>query len=558
MEINIQKTPLSRYGSYISIRGFKDDKYVYICPLFAHCEKKKFRIMPIYNGKEIPFELFSFHSHVILKTELGNLRIYIKDNFGLVIKSSNVDYKLEFVDEFINGFAFDKNGIYTLISEYSSRLFYHFLCVEGNGKAEYTWYADKEGDYRHKCKNLKYNVICNNGIGIVYINISRSDGSITAPNINELDDIQKIEKEFDVFKRSYKCSVNAQFKDTVDLALYVMWSSVLSPFGFFKRDAMLMSNNWMRAVWSWDQCFNALALAGKHNELSFAQLIMPFDYQEDNGKLPDLVCDDAAFAYCTKPPVHGLFAKKLINIGAIPDNELSGLYKKLVLVTNWWFEERDDNKNGICQYNHGNESGWDNSTLFDDNATKETPDLTAYLLMQIDAIIYISEKLGRLDDTKCWKQRFSDLMFKYNKYFSASPDFAQEEGSLLSLMPVVLGEFMAKNQFNKIVSLLSEENNYLTAYGLATESIKSVNYIKGASYWRGAMWAPAVYIIVDGLRRGGEDKLARKIALRFCKTISGKDGIYENYDSLTGEGYDDPAYTWTASVFVQLIEEYDL
>jgi hypothetical protein len=31
---------------------------------------------------------------------------------------------------------------------------------------------------------------------------------------------------------------------------------------------------------------------------------------------------------------------------------------------------------------------------------------------------------------------------------------------------------------------------------------------------------------------------------------------HENYNAHTGEGYDDPAYTWMASVFLLFLDEY--
>ncbi|MGW6405501.1 glycogen debranching protein, partial [Streptomyces sp. NPDC055134] len=46
-----------------------------------------------------------------------------------------------------------------------------------------------------------------------------------------------------------------------ELAAYVMWSASVAPAGFLARPAVLMSKHWMNKVWSWDHCFNALALA---------------------------------------------------------------------------------------------------------------------------------------------------------------------------------------------------------------------------------------------------------------------------------------------------------
>ena len=46
-----------------------------------------------------------------------------------------------------------------------------------------------------------------------------------------------------------------------ELAAYVLWSATVRPAGFLTDPAVLMSKHWMDKVWSWDHCFNALALA---------------------------------------------------------------------------------------------------------------------------------------------------------------------------------------------------------------------------------------------------------------------------------------------------------
>jgi putative isomerase len=99
-----------------------------------------------------------------------------------------------------------------------------------------------------------------------------------------------------------------------------------------------------------------------------------------------------------------------------------------------------------------------------------------------------------------------------------------------------------------------KNDGYLTQWGLATERPKSKLY-KSDSYWRGPVWAPTTLLIVDGLNRSGEEALARDIARRFCD-LCDKSGFAENFEALTGEGLRDPAYTWTASVFLILAHDY--
>ena len=69
---------------------------------------------------------------------------------------------------------------------------------------------------------------------------------------------------------------------------YVLWSATVAPAGFVTREAVLMSKHWMDSVWSWDHCFNALALSSLP-DLALDQFLLPFDHQDETGALPDSV-----------------------------------------------------------------------------------------------------------------------------------------------------------------------------------------------------------------------------------------------------------------------------
>lgn len=76
-------------------------------------------------------------------------------------------------------------------------------------------------------------------------------------------------------------------------------------------------------------------------------------------------------------------------------------------------------------------------------------------------------------------------------------------------------------------------------------------------YWRGPIWAPTTYLLADGLRRCGQDRLAKTIAQRYCNMSCRKaKGNYENFDALTGLGRRAPGYTWATSVYMMLHLEY--
>ena len=65
----------------------------------------------------------------------------------------------------------------------------------------------------------------------------------------------------------------------------------------------------------------------------------------------------------------------------------------------------------------------------------------------------------------------------------------------------MLGEQLDAFQFKKLAARLEKE--FLTEHGLATEQVRSPKY-QSAGYWRGPIWAPSTYLLVDGLARVAE------------------------------------------------------
>ena len=96
-----------------------------------------------------------------------------------------------------------------------------------------------------------------------------------------------------------------------ELAAYVLWSATVSPAGFLARPAVLMSKHWMDKVWSWDHCFNAIALAAGEPELAWHQFHLPFDHQDAAGALPDSVAHSEVLHNYVKPPIHGWALQQL-------------------------------------------------------------------------------------------------------------------------------------------------------------------------------------------------------------------------------------------------------
>ncbi|MDW8307858.1 MAG: trehalase family glycosidase [Verrucomicrobiales bacterium] len=360
---------------------------------------------------------------------------------------------------------------------------------------------------------------------------------------------------FDLCVRSVRNDFAQWRGGAPELAAYVQWASLVGAQGQLRRPAMLMSKNWMPSVWSWDHCFNAMALARPQPNLAWDQLLIPFDHQHPSGMLPDAVNDAEVVWNFTKPPIHGwALGWMMRHSAAVTTERLEAFYPKLVRWTHWWLKHRDDDRDGVPQYNHGNDSGWDNASVFDRGLPVESPDLSAYLVVQMDTLAAIARKLGRHADADRWSARANELLTRLLHHSWRGDGFvAPRSGThqicraaqcLINFIPLILGQRLPKHVREKLVAGVKR---HLTRHGLATEHPHSPHY-QPDGYWRGPIWAPATMLLVDGLRASGAAPLAETVARRFCRTCE-RSGFAENFDALTGEGLRDRAYTWTASVY---------
>ncbi|MBK6013664.1 amylo-alpha-1,6-glucosidase [Streptomyces sp. MBT53] len=349
-----------------------------------------------------------------------------------------------------------------------------------------------------------------------------------------------------------------------ELAAYVLWSATVRPAGLVTRPAVLMSKHWMDKVWSWDHCFNALALAPGSRGLALDQFSLPFDHQDETGALPDSVTHSEILYNFVKPPIHGWALGRLRRRLQEPlaEAELTEVYDRLARWTDFWLTMRRAPGSALPHYQHGNDSGWDNATTFDPERVIVSADLAAFLILQLRELAVLADELGLPDDRRKWTRTADatqaalfDELWTGDRFVarSAHGGVTWTSSSLLDLMPVVLGEHLPEHIGDALAERIEA---HLTAHGLATELPTSPHYLADG-YWRGPIWAPSTVLIEDGLRRAGHDRLADEISDRF-RALCETSGFAENFDALTGAGLRDRAYTWTASSYLLLAEAHEL
>ena len=97
--------------------------------------------------------------------------------------------------------------------------------------------------------------------------------------------------------------------------------------------------------------------------------------------------------------------------------------------------------------------------------------------------------------------------------------------------------------------VLNEENYCISSLSRLDPNFDSINY------WRGPMWANLTYMIINGLKKSNHSDLALAIQNNCMKNIESL-GFYEYFDSIDHLGCGDNHFSWTASVYICLITNF--
>ncbi len=561
LSIDVTKTPFSKYGAWIAVLA--DSKSGPLTILNPHEHFGPDRTLALTfeaNGKPVSYSIEGSPCVIDVKSEQGTARISVASDDSLVIETTGINPVFRFL-------------VGRPLADREQQLSYPMPKASGAAGSYYEKRLAKGYStyvYPIKCAysdvdEQQFRVSCKDGASRVILQICLHAKNAYPAHDSVKDAAAAVSLEWDKFLKTLP-KVPESRRNAAETAWYNIWSSFVRAEGVYEYDAVLMTKSFMTYVWSWDHCFNGLALARSNHQLAVQQLMLPFPLMTEEGYLPDMWCAPSEICWpAYKPPIHGGCLGRLREIKEIDEPTLRRLYAYLTRWTNFWMDHCDDDKDGVPNYVHnGCDSGWDNSTLFDQGAKIESPDLSAFLILQMDELSQVADKLGDKDAAKTWLKRKNKLKSDFYAHswnterfvakMSGSHTFEEKPTSLLSLMPLVMGNELDKDKFDKLVAILKRD--FLTENGLPSEMVTSPHY-EPDGYWRGPIWAPSTYLIVDGLRRGGRPDLAKEIARRFCDMIQNKaGGNYENFDALTGKGLRAAGYTWTAAVNILLMEEY--
>ena len=365
------------------------------------------------------------------------------------------------------------------------------------------------------------------------------------------------------------------------------------PAGEIKHEGLFPSYHykWFNGFWSWDSWKHAVGLSYYNTDLAKKQIKLLFEFQNKDGFVADCVFRDTTIEKHnyrdTKPPLSVWAVAKIYE--KEQDLEfIKYMYPKLKLYHEWWYNKRDHDKDGLCEYGSTDgsliaakwESGMDNAIRFDnskilkngENAysiNQESVDLNAYLYAEKLFLVQLANALNKDEDAQKLKKEAAILKTKIQAQFYDAKDgwfydttldgktFIKGEGS--EGWTALWAKAATQKQANAVREKMMNPKKFYTKVPFQTMSAdhEKFNPLKG--YWRGPNWLDQAYFGVKSLRNFGfnddADKATKQI-LKGAEGILGKGkSIRENYHPLTGEGLNAQNFSWSAAHIIMLLQK---
>lgn len=313
-------------------------------------------------------------------------------------------------------------------------------------------------------------------------------------------------------------------------------------------------------IWNWDTAFHSIGVSRWDTDLAKDGILGFTQFQDEKGKFPDIIWENGNIeGHYAKPP---LFSKACeIVYRRDGDREfLKKMYPRLVANENHWRENRchsgmffydsEDKGEEIYQLHVRYESGWDNSVRWDKTITDMWPiDLNCFAVMDYRSLTYIANVLNLCDDAKMWAEKGDELADLINErlwdgkngYYADANKLTGEISDVLtpaSFMPLYIN-IASKEQALSMAEIAEK------SFGCKMPTVAFDNPNFSTDYWRGPTWLNVAYFAARGLKNYGLDvaDMIRDNIIKMC--FDEKRGIFENYNSLTGEGLCCDHFSWS-------------
>ena len=509
-----------------------------------------FRITPTYRGEKVGFAVHTSAEELTLATAYGKVRFCFADpNLMMVKGEKGLGLKLEKNLPMHDSMRQRAGNAWEANFRRRCSLVLNPLIGSLDVKADWEWETFSTPLVRAEAKPDE------SGTFVLAIDESMFAGTVRPSYPTYEEALADARSDWEQFL-SRMPELPAYAGDRAEAA-YVTWSHLVGPSGLIKRPMIFMIGQTIGS--SWQMCFNAVTL---RNDLPLAieLLLNQLDMQAPNGQLPDFYDDSRGVYNAFKPPIQGWALEILMkqyDFGTeVPRDKLEYLYEGYLKWADWFMNYRDDDHDGIPQYEHGDETGNDDSPIFKKHYKIELPDLCAFLALLYEKLGDIADILGR-EEGDALREKSRKLIDDMIRVFWNGERFVgrrygthetEETESLQYYRPLVLGKRLPQEIIDRMAEDLTEGNGYLTPQGLVSQRMTSDVFSKLA-FGNGGIIPPDSILVTTGLFSAGKTELAKKAAKAYCDgLVRPKTPYYPSSVRFDG--------SWPASAFQILADLY--
>lgn len=344
-------------------------------------------------------------------------------------------------------------------------------------------------------------------------------------------------------------------------AAYQILSNTKAPRGQISRHASFPSRGTYCAHYLWDACFTNLGVGQFNEHLANEFLVALCENQEPDGKIPHFVCATWNRPGESQPPLIAWSAWRLYE--RYRNKELiRDVYEPLVRMVDWWFENRDEDGDGLAEYQHALESGWDDSPRFDRGRIAAV-DLNAYLNREMRLLAKMAAVLARDSEAPAWEKRAAEhAKVIYARLFDPETHvfydrLVGEDRLHKVLTPASFAPLWAEVPLPKgaahemIAKYLTNPKRFFGSRPFPVVAYSDPHYVPG-KWWRGPVWPNIAWAMTEVLRLHGFTKEHKEAVRRLLEMMTRHPELCELYDSATGAALGAQGLCWTCAVFMEL------
>ena len=332
--------------------------------------------------------------------------------------------------------------------------------------------------------------------------------------------------------------------------------------------------------WAWDSWKHSVALSHFDSELAKDQIKAMFAYQNDQGMIADCIYRDKTENNWrnTKPPLAGWAVWKVYE-QTQDTTFVKNLFSKLLQYHRWWYQYRDHDQNGLCEYGSTDgtliaakwESGMDNAVRFDEtqlvrndssnwSMNQESVDLNAYLYKEKIYLAQMAKLLNK--DTLATKlENASKVLKKQIQTTFYDPKTGYFYDRMLSnhkmirikgpegWIPLWAGVAKEK-QAQSVINHMKDSMLFASYVPFPTLNVGHNKFNPTKGYWRGSVWLDQAWFAVRALENYDHHKDADKFRKQLLQRPEGlfndDKPIRENYHPVSGKGLNAKHFSWSA------------